>query len=115
MVEIKSGDLIVTNGYRLQRNKSYFVNTIVGMEILKREVTISDITLNSFTDNGWAWEVVVPADPKKGFHHPFIIRIPKLTGNISEDLKSMKSTLLAEGSNEFLTMNNDEVDRKSVV
>lgn len=112
MVEIKSGDLIVTNGYRLQRNKSYFVNTIVGMEILKREVTISDITLNSFTDNGWAWEVVVPADAKKGFHHPFIIRIPKLTGNISEDLKSMKSTLLAEGSNEFLTMNNDEVVSK---
>lgn len=114
LIKNENGTLFLTNAYKLQRGEKFTINKVVGTQIVKNEIAVSDVTLASFHDNGWAWEVVVPADSRKGYHHPFIIRIPRVTGNISEDLKMMNDTILAEGSNEFLTDNNDEVVTKTL-
>ena len=74
IVKNDKGTLIISNAYKIQRGQKYLLNMVIGTQIDKKEIEISDITLESFNDNGWAWELVVPADSKKGYHHPFIDR-----------------------------------------
>lgn len=111
-VDKNADGVTIQNAYTLSLNTSYHLNVVYADRIETIGFRTSGISLSSFSENGNAWEVVVPANPSKGFHHPYVIRIPKRSGSVANDLAMTKSTMLAEGSNEFVTQNNAEVVSK---
>lgn len=126
-VETKTGEVIeglniqkeksaalITNAYKLSIGQTYKLKLVTDYQIYEKEITLSNITLDSFYDNKYAWELIVPANSSKGYHHPFILRIPKdrSNPNIKENFNAVKNTILVEGSNEFLSNSNDEAITK---
>ncbi len=98
----------IGNTYNLSLNTDYKLSVVYDGKVETTGIRTSGITLASFSSNYGAWETIIPANPSKGFHYPYILRFPKRSNDIAKDLAALNATLLAEGSNEHLTTTNDE-------
>lgn len=109
-IKKQGAESIIRNAYKLSIGETYKLKLVTDDQIYEKTITLSQITFDSFYNNGYAWELVVPANSSKGFHHPFVLRIPmnRSQPDIRIDYNAMNTTLLAEGSNEFLSHSNDE-------